>query len=115
MRVARPETPTWPVAALSLVLGFAVAEATGVRPIGGVVLVAGLAWCALAWRRRVPTPVWSGLVVFYLVLFALSHVLGLVIGAWPSVAVVAIAMAVATLRLADRPARGVSTRRRPAW
>jgi hypothetical protein len=115
MRVARPETPTWPVAAGSLALGFAVAEVTGVRPIGGIVLVLGLAWCALAWRQRVAPPVWGGLVVFYLVLFALSHVLGHVIGAWPSVAVVAACMAVATLRLADRPARGGSTRRRAAW
>ncbi|MCW2996165.1 MAG: hypothetical protein JWQ18_3660, partial [Conexibacter sp.] len=28
-------TPTWPVAAGSLAAGFAVAQATGVRPLGG--------------------------------------------------------------------------------
>ncbi len=114
-RVARPETPTWPVAALSLVLGFAVAEATGVRPIGGVVLVLGMAWCVAAWRPRLPTGPIVGLVVLYLVLFALSHVLGHVIGTWPSVALVAAAMGAATLVVADRPARGGAARRRPAW
>ena len=40
----------WPVAAAALPLGFAVAEATGVRPVGGAVMVALLGWCA--WRRR---------------------------------------------------------------
>src|SRR3954454_12673270 len=34
-------TPTWPVAAGSLALGFAVAQATGVRPLGGIVLAVG--------------------------------------------------------------------------
>ena len=69
-------------AAACLPAGFGVAVATGVRPLGGLVLVV-LAWLAareepLRWR-------WWGLV---LVLFVLSHLLGHVIGAWPAVAVV---------------------------
>ena len=43
--------PTWPVAAGSLLLGFGVAQATGVRPLGGLVLVAAAAWCMLRWWR----------------------------------------------------------------
>ncbi|MEA2139882.1 MAG: hypothetical protein QOG56_3032, partial [Solirubrobacteraceae bacterium] len=40
---------TWPVASGSLLLGFAVAQATGVRPLGGVVLALGAGWCGLRW------------------------------------------------------------------
>ena len=43
--------PTWPVAAGSLLIGFGVAQATGIRPLGGLVLVAGAAWCTVRWRR----------------------------------------------------------------
>jgi hypothetical protein len=42
--------PVWPMAAAALPLGFLVAEATGVRPIGGAVMVALLGACA--WRAR---------------------------------------------------------------
>jgi hypothetical protein len=95
---------TWPVAAGSLVLGFAVAQATGVRPLGGVVLVAGAAWCAAQWRRRVGTGRAVALVVLYLAAFAGSHGLAHVIGAWPSVAVVAAVAGAATYAVADAPA-----------
>ncbi|MDX6721054.1 MAG: hypothetical protein QOJ63_3308, partial [Solirubrobacteraceae bacterium] len=57
---------TWPVASGSLLLGFAVAQATGVRPLGGVVLVAGAGWCALRWRRTVGTARTVALVGAYL-------------------------------------------------
>ena len=39
--------PTAVIAALTLVVGFAVADLTGVRALGGVVLVAGVAWCVV--------------------------------------------------------------------
>jgi hypothetical protein len=81
--------PTWPVVAGSLALGFAVADVTGVRPLGGIVLVAGAAWCALRWRERAGTGRAAALVGLYLAAFAVSHPLGHAIGAWPAVAVVA--------------------------
>ena len=99
-------TPTWPVAAGSLALGFAVAQATGVRPLGGVVLVAGCGWCALRWKDRVGAGRTTGLVGLYLAAFAGSHVLAHAIGAWPSVAVVSAVVAAGTYAVADAaPAR----------
>jgi hypothetical protein len=99
------QTPTWPVAAGSLALGFAVAQATGVRPLGGVVLLAGAGWCALRWRERVGTPRTVALTGIYLAAFVGSHLLGHAIGAWPSVATVAAITGGAAYALADaRPA-----------
>ena len=104
----RSVTATWPVAAGSLVLGFAVAQATGVRPLGGVVLVAGAGWCALRWREKVGTGRAAGLVGLYLAAFAGSHVLAHSIGAWPSVAVVTAVVAAGSYAVADAvPARRV--------
>jgi hypothetical protein len=104
----RSAMPTWPVAAGSLVLGFAVAQATGVRPLGGIVLVAGAGWCALRWREKVGTGRAAGLVGLYLAAFAGSHVLAHSIGAWPSVAVVTAVVAAGSYAVADAlPARRV--------
>jgi hypothetical protein len=101
-------SPTWPVAAGSLALGFAVAQVTGVRPLGGIVLVAGCAWCGLRWRERVGNGKTAGLVGLYLAAFVASHVLGHAIGAWPSVAVVSAVVGAGTYAVADgRPSRRV--------
>jgi len=103
---AMRSTPTWPVAAGSLVLGFAVAQATGVRPLGGIVLLAGAGWCALRWREKVGTGRAAGLVALYLAAFVGSHLLAGPIGAWPSVAVVAAVVAAGSYAVADAaPAR----------
>ena len=100
----RAAAMTWPVASGSLLLGFAVAQATGVRPLGGVVLAAGAGWCALRWRRSAGTARTAGLVVLYLALFVLSHVIAGAVGTWPAVLIVAAVMALATLLVADLPA-----------
>lgn len=71
------------VGALTLLVGFAVAQATGNRGLGGVVLVVGAAWCVWAWRRS-PMRALVALVAFGAA-FVISHPLGTVIGAWPSV------------------------------
>lgn len=96
--------PTWPIAGGALLLGFAVADLTGVRPLGGVVLFAGALWCGLRWRAVRGLPVALALVGLFLALFALSHRLGDLIGAWPSVLVVSSAMAVAAWAAVDRRA-----------
>jgi thiol:disulfide interchange protein len=93
--------PTWPVAAASLAAGFGVAQVTGVRPLGGVVLLAGAGWCAVRWRERAGMPRTAALLGVYLAAFVGSHVLGHAIGAWPAVAVVAAITAGAAYALAD--------------
>jgi hypothetical protein len=80
--------PTAPLAAGGLVAGFAVAVATGSRPLGGVVLAACGLTCIAVWLRRDGGRVTAQLTVAGLLAFAVSHVLGRVIGAWPSVIVV---------------------------
>jgi hypothetical protein len=98
--------PTAPIAAGGLIAGFGVAVATGSRPLGGVVLAAcGLA-CIAVWARRDPTRVTVTLTASGLVAFAVSHLLGRVIGAWPSVIVVAAVTAAVCRWLSDsqRPA-----------
>lgn len=81
--------------ALTLVLGFAVAQGTGNRALGGVVLLAGGAWCVAAWWRS-PGPARAlAAAGVFAVAFAVSHPLGHVVGAWPSVLLVSVAAALA--------------------
>jgi hypothetical protein len=98
-------TLTWPIAAGSLVAGFAVAQATGVRPLGGVVLVAGCGWCALRWRERAGRTRTAALVGIYLLAFAGSHGLAHAIGSWPAVGVAAAVTGASAWALADAPRR----------
>jgi hypothetical protein len=96
--------PTGPIAATGLLAGFGVAVATGSRPLGGVVLAAcGLA-CIAVWLRRDGTRVTVQLTIAGLAAFVVSHLLGLVIGAWPSVIVVSAATAALCWQLSDRRA-----------
>jgi hypothetical protein len=96
--------PTAPVAAGSLVGGYLVARETGVRPLGGVVLAAGGAWCAREWARTAGPPVAGALLGVYLGGFGASHPLAKKIGAWPSVLAVAGASGASAWLLADRRA-----------
>ncbi|WP_309135639.1 hypothetical protein [Cellulomonas sp.] len=101
--------PVWLVAAATLVLGFALAQGTGVRALGGAVLLAGGAWCA--WRAvraagRVPAVV---VLLVAVAAFVLSHVAADVLGPWPSVLLAAAVLAATAWALVDR--RGA---RRPA-
>jgi hypothetical protein len=95
---------TWPVASGSLVAGFAVAQATGVRPLGGVVLAAGAGWCAVRWRRTVGLARATGLVALYLLAFVASHLIADTVGTWPAVFIVAAITGAAALLVADIPA-----------
>jgi len=95
--------PTAPVAAGSLVLGFAVAQATGVRPLGGLVLAAAIVWCLVRWRARAGTPAAVALVVLYAAAFAASHVLDGALGSWGTVVAVSAAVGAAAWVVADAP------------
>jgi hypothetical protein len=103
------QLPTAPVAAASLIAGYGVASASGSRPLGGVVLLAGGAWCARAWLARSGAREALVLTSAGLAAFVLSHVLALAIGAWPSVLVCAGALAaLAWLRADSRPLRAAA-------
>ncbi len=95
---------TAPVAATGLIAGFGVAVASGSRPLGGVVLAICGVTCIVVWLRRDGRRVAAILTVTGLVGFAVSHVLGHVIGAWPAVFVVAAVCAGLCWRLSDAPA-----------
>lgn len=83
-----------------LIAGYAVAALT-TRSLGGIVLlVAGLAAFAL-WLRAAGARTAGQLGLLYIALFAVSHLLALVIGAWPSVLSVAVIMAAASWWLVD--------------
>ena len=73
------------VATAAFLAGFAVADITGVREFGGLVLVAGGLWCARAAAPVAGLGPTAALLVVALVLFVLSHPLGHEIGSWPAV------------------------------
>jgi hypothetical protein len=101
---ARTSAMTWPVASGSLVVGFGVAQATGVRPLGGIVLAAGAGWCALRWRRSVGIGRAAALVGVYLAAFVASHLIADTVGTWGAVFLVAAVVGLAVLLVADLPA-----------
>ncbi len=82
------------VGAVSLLVGFGVAQLTGNRPLGGIVLLLGGAWCAWQWWRTAGP--WRTViaVLIFGIAFVVSHPLGNAIGAWPSVVLVSVVAAV---------------------
>jgi len=108
LRRMRP-LPTWPIAAAALLLGFAVADLTVVRALGGIVLFLGGLACGLRWRALLGLPRALALVLAFLAGFALAHPLGHAIGAWPAVLLVALAVSAIAWRVADAPTRAVRT------
>lgn len=93
--------PTAPIAALGLIAGFAVAVASGSRPLGGVVMAICGAICIRLWLRRDGPRTAALLTAAGLLAFALSHVIALLIGAWPSVLLVAAVTAALCWRHSD--------------
>jgi hypothetical protein len=95
-----------PIAAAGLIAGYAVAVASGSRALGGLVLAAFGLVCIGIWAARHGPRIAIQLAGVGLVAFALSHLLGLVIGPWPAVLVCAGATAAVCWRLSDARARG---------
>jgi hypothetical protein len=93
--------PTAPLAATGLIAGFGVAVGTGSRSLGGGVMAAFGLTCIAVWLHRDGRRVAVRLTAVGLLAFAISHVLGLVIGAWPSVFVVSAVTAAMCWRLSD--------------
>ncbi|WP_258726551.1 hypothetical protein [Cellulomonas sp. NS3] len=102
--------PTAVIAAVTLVVGFAVAQGTGVRWLGGVVLAAGLLWCAARSVRRAGPVRTAGAGAVALAAFAGSHVVADVLGPWPSVLLAALVAGVGVWLLVDRADAGRAVR-----
>jgi hypothetical protein len=82
------------LAGVTLAVGFGVAQVTGNRPVGGVVLVVGAAVCGYQWWQMAgPLPTFACEFVFFAAFIA-SHPLAKQMGAWPAVAVVGVAAVV---------------------
>ena len=93
------------VASATLILGFAVARATGVVWLGGIVLVLGGLWCAWKWWRTFGLLVALLGVIIYFVAFVLSHPFAKVVGAWPSTIIVALVAGALACLIEVRAAR----------
>ena len=96
------EAPVWPIAAAALPVGFVVAQASGVRPLGGAVMVALLG--ASAWRAREPAGLGARLAVAGVAVasFIASHVLADTLTVPGAVAAAAAAVGAAAYALLDR-------------
>jgi hypothetical protein len=108
--------PTSLLAAAGLISGFGTAIGTGSRPLGGAVMAAFGLTCIYFWVKRDGRQTAIRLTLVGLTAFVFSHVLGLAIGAWPSVLVVAAFTAWACWRWSDSkwllgPAAGPLTSR----
>ena len=94
--------PTALLLALGLVLGFGLAEATGLRWLGGLVMLAANLLAIPAWLAVGGTRLAVGLTVVFWACMVLSHPLAHLIGTWPSVLTVSLVAAATAWFLADR-------------
>ena len=96
--------PSAVLVALGLAAGFGVAQATGVRVLGGILFAAAGLGAAWLWFRRRGLGVAVGLGAVYVAAFALAHVLaiGVDLPGWLAVGLVTIAAAGITYGVADR-------------
>jgi hypothetical protein len=77
------------LAGASLIAGYGVVALTGSRPLGGFVLLLGAILCVRIWVRLLGLMGAVQLAGVLFVAFVLSHLIALVIGAWPAVLLVA--------------------------
>jgi hypothetical protein len=92
---------TAPIAAAGLVIGYGVAVASGSRPLGGVVMACIGLVCISIWLERDGRRTAALLTAVGLLAFALSHVVALLVGAWPAVLLSAAATAWACWHYSD--------------
>ncbi len=93
--------PTAALTTLGLVGGFALANKTGNRPLGGAVMAAANVLALPTWIARGPATA-VGLSAGYWGAMGVSHPLAKKIGTWPSVAAVAATTAAAAWLASDR-------------
>lgn len=97
-----PRTPVAAVSAAGLVLAFVLAQGTGVRWLGGLVLLAAAGWCLAVAVPRVGW--WRPVAVLAvgLVLVVASHVVAGAVGTWPAVLTAAAVLGATGWALVDR-------------
>jgi hypothetical protein len=93
--------PTSALAAAGLAGGFAVANKTHKRPLGGAVWLAAGTLCFPNWLHAGAVPA-GVLSASYAGALGCSHPLAKKVGAWPAVALVSAGMAALAWALADR-------------
>ena len=94
--------PTAPLLAGGLVGGFALAQQTGVRPLGGAAMLAANVVAARQWYAVGGAPLAAVLTAGYWTAMGVSHPLAKKVGTWPSVLGVTALSAGAAWVLADR-------------
>lgn len=94
--------PTAPLLATGLVGGFALAQQSGVRPLGGAAMLAANVASARQWYAIGGAPLAAGLTAVYWTAMGVSHPLAKKVGVWPSVLGVTAVSAGAAWVLADR-------------
>lgn len=101
---ARTRLSSAALVAVGLAAGFGVAQATGVRALGGALFAAGGLAAGYLWVQRRGWAVALGLGALYVGAFVLAHVLALGVGlpAWLAVGLVTVAAAGGTYAVADR-------------
>ena len=87
------------LAALTLIIGFAVASLTGNRALGGIVLVVGGAVCAWLWWQLAGPWRAAACVAIAGIAFVVSHPLGAILTSWGAVLLVSVVTAGATYAL----------------
>jgi hypothetical protein len=102
--------PTAPIAAVGLIAGYGVAVASGSRPLGGLVLAACGTACIAIWVRRDGRRTAARLAIAGLGAFALSHLIGLLVGGWPAVLIAAAATGTLYWRVSDARYTSLSPR-----
>jgi hypothetical protein len=104
MRTPMRSQSTAAVAALGLLGGYGIAVASGSRALGGLVLALAGLWCVRVWLARDGPRAAAALTLAGLAAFAISHALGLAIGAWPAVVLTSCATAALYWSVSDAAA-----------
>ncbi|MBP3089043.1 hypothetical protein EML15_07785 [Corynebacterium sp. sy017] len=73
------------VTSLGLIGGWVSAKETGIRPLGGAILLGAGGWAARSWLKKTNPATTAALLGIYTAGFGLSHPLAKKIGPWPSV------------------------------
>lgn len=94
--------PTAPLLAAGLVGGFALAQQTGVRPLGGAAMLGANVAAIRQWYAVGGAPLAAGLTAVYWTAMGVSHPIAKKVGVWPSVLGVTAVSAGAAWVLADR-------------